>query len=290
MADTDIKETLAIPIELANPQRVCIGQEAEVFRAVWIREFSSTTSAITIIMKHLFDEHAAVTSDVEALARRPNHVNILKCFEVTTKAPYVAVSECCSGGSLWDSLQDKTWQFPWQQRVKVLLDVSTALECLHSSDLLQRDLRSKSVCLSRRLTDGKLPLAKLDFPLPSFGHLHQVIEPATGAGNWRWMAPETIASGEYSQKSDVFSFGMLMFEVLSRQMPYQEFWDVGTPCSAGGMQIIRGRRPGLELVEAGCPKALLQLMQECWQGNSAARPLMSSICKILAEQVDRVSK
>ncbi|CAE7450634.1 unnamed protein product, partial [Symbiodinium sp. CCMP2456] len=76
------------------------GGGAEVYRGVWFRRFSKSTSAITVAMKKLTTE----VPEVAAL-ERPVHRNILRCYGATAEAPFIAVSEYCAGGSLADALK-----------------------------------------------------------------------------------------------------------------------------------------------------------------------------------------
>jgi len=117
-----------------------------------------------------------------------------------------------------------------------------------------------------------------------------------GAGTLAWMAPETF-DGTYSEKSDVFSFAVLCFEVLSLSLPYvgkhtaeitnlvMERFKVNTNAlKRRGVVVaeqekewlednpINDRRPDLSQVTADCPQALMDWTKQCWEDNAKDRP------------------
>jgi len=107
--------------------------------------------------------------DSESLTRCISHPNLLKTFEVTTKSPFLIVTEYCEGGSLCDCVHRSSVPLSWRQRLKVLVDVAKGMEYLHSRNprILHRDLKSCNVLLAKPITNqSDQPTAKVaDFGL-----------------------------------------------------------------------------------------------------------------------------
>eukprot|EP00931_Biecheleriopsis_adriatica_P026309 TRINITY_DN16011_c0_g1_i2.p1 TRINITY_DN16011_c0_g1~~TRINITY_DN16011_c0_g1_i2.p1 ORF type:complete len:295 (+),score=34.32 TRINITY_DN16011_c0_g1_i2:60-944(+) len=289
--DVDYREEVNPASELSPMQVLRASEDAQVVKAVWWRQFSCSSSAIRVTVKMLREDLALNSHCVGE--KRPSwspHPNLIKCYEVTAQAPYTIVSECCDGGRLYETLQDVKFQLSWPLRAKILHDVSKGLEHIHGHSQMHRDVRSHNVHLAHlnrnMLKDSILPLAKLDCSLPGLGPMHSA-ELEKGVECLKWMAPELLGDlGQYDQTCDVYSFGILMFEVLSRRDPYADQWSAFTDQS--GFNIINGNRPTLELVDEGCPRTLLLLMQECWHPNPAVRPSMSRIRSLLQSQIESV--
>lgn len=274
LVDADWQPELRPSVELMPEVLLRSSGGAEVYRGVWFRTFSKSTSAITVAMKKL----TTGVPEVAAL-ERPVHRNILRCYGATTEAPFIAVSEYCAGGSLADALKDAK-SLAWPKRVQLLLQVAEALAHVHAEELLVQDITSHHIFLTQPL--AKTPTAKLDVDLPRGAGLLQ----AVGTDElelWRWRAPEATASGSFDRHSDVYCFGMLMFEVLSRTIPYSDVWELKTPEEARCKEIANGRRPNTECVEGGCPQELLSLMRRCWNPQAQRRPTMTELAQHLTE-------
>lgn len=288
--DREYREQLD-PAELVLLDLLGSGAQAEVYRAIWWRTFGSSTSAITVAVKWLHGGAGQRAHDCESLTRKISHPNLVKCYEATTKAPFLIVSEYCAGGSLYDRLHDATsGHLSWRQRLKILLDVAKGMEYLHNSTpcILHRDLKSCNVLLAKPIsaTSGQLPTAKV----ADFGLSRVLMNQAwmtRCVGTWRWMAPEVFSSNEYDERIDVFSFGILMFEVLSGEIPYEDTWPLNSAVNPRiGLHIINGHRPNTQLVQAGCPNRVVQLMKDCWAGNPSDRPRFPLIREQLQGQLE----
>ena len=81
----------------------------------------------------------------------------------------------------------------------------------------------------------------------------------------RWMAPEVIEHSPYNHQADVFSFAIVMWELLTGRVPYADM----TPLQAAVGVVQKGLRPP---IPANCPPALATLMQDCWVRNPKDRP------------------
>jgi len=289
--DANFKQSLD-PTELVLLDLLGSGAQAEVYRAIWWRTFGCSTSAITVAVKRLHGNVGKRAYACESLTREIQHPNLVKCFEATRQPPCLFISEYCAGGSLYNRLRDtKLPPLTWRQKLKILLDVAKGMDYLHSRDpcILHRDLKSCNVLLAKPLlSQSDQPMAKV----ADFGFSRVLMQQDQAwmtrcVGTWRWMAPEVFSRNDYDEKIDVFSFGIVMFEVLTGEIPYADTW----PLNAGvnpriGLHIVNGFRPNVRLVQSGHPTRAVQLMQECWASSPQERPDFATVSQQLAAQLE----
>merc|ERR1712151_730948 len=87
------------------------------------------------------------------------------------------------------------------------------------------------------------------------------------AGTCHWMAPEVFTGTEYNEKVDIYSYAMVMFEIICREIPFEE----EEPAAVGRL-VVSGHRPDLEAVPPDSPTGLDDLMVLCWAPDSKQRP------------------
>merc|ERR1712151_274610 len=87
------------------------------------------------------------------------------------------------------------------------------------------------------------------------------------AGTCHWMAPEVFTGAIYDEKVDVYSYGMILFEIICREIPFEEDEAMNV-----GKKTMNGERPDLEAVPPNCPAQLRRLMIQCWAHDPKERP------------------
>eukprot|EP00418_Pyrodinium_bahamense_P019300 CAMPEP_0179114542 /NCGR_PEP_ID=MMETSP0796-20121207/53639_1 /TAXON_ID=73915 /ORGANISM="Pyrodinium bahamense, Strain pbaha01" /LENGTH=334 /DNA_ID=CAMNT_0020812767 /DNA_START=93 /DNA_END=1097 /DNA_ORIENTATION=+ len=269
------------------------GAQANVYKAVWTRSFAASTSSIVVAVKRLHSDLGPVYRDREALTLLTDHPNLVKCFDSTVDPPYLVVTEFCSGGSLFDLLYNTRQELSLRQRVKILLDIAAGMRYLHSQNpcILHRDLKSSNVLLMKPIRSSEQePFAKVaDFGLArTTATTSTWVMMTAGVGTWRWMAPEVFdfeESGAYDEKADVFSFAILMYEVLLRKIPYSEQYPLESTDPRIGLHVCRGLRPNLDAVTTDFPQVLADLMQQSWDRDAASRPDFELLERHLREQL-----
>lgn len=163
------------------------------------------------------------------------------------------------------------------ERLKVALEVAEAMQYLHAWKVVYRDLKPQNVGFDK---DGVLKL--YDFGLatelkhpPENGKY----ELTGGAGSIRYMAPEVALGDPYDSSVDVYSFGILLYEVTSLRKPFE-----GYDANAHMQQVVlAGERPHLPY---WFPEALHVLIETCWAQDSAERPPFQEIVEALAPLVE----
>ncbi|CAN7981644.1 unnamed protein product [Ixodes pacificus] len=96
-------------------------------------------------------------------------------------------------------------------------------------------------------------------------------------GSAAWMAPEVFESSNYTEKCDVFSWGIILWEVLTRRKPFE---DCGPPAFCIMWAVHQGKRPPMV---KGCPVCLEKLMTSCWSKEPSLRPPMARVERIMAD-------
>eukprot|EP00002_Diphylleia_rotans_P012917 TRINITY_DN2522_c0_g1_i4.p1 TRINITY_DN2522_c0_g1~~TRINITY_DN2522_c0_g1_i4.p1 ORF type:complete len:1709 (-),score=377.78 TRINITY_DN2522_c0_g1_i4:217-5343(-) len=198
------------------------------------------------------------------------HPNILLYMGACMNpASLCLVCEFMTNGSLYDLLHDKNSEISEEEKVQFMVDIAKGMSYLHSSNppILHHDLKSLNILIDDR---GKGKIS--DFGL---SHLQNNQTAAAGAGSLLWLAPEVILGQKYTSSADVYSFGIIMWEILERKEPFEGI----TPVSVAYM-VSKGERPKLRIkVEP----SLLKLMNDCWGAGPNMRPNFSEISTILVQ-------
>ncbi|KAK7279851.1 hypothetical protein RJT34_24910 [Clitoria ternatea] len=198
-----------------------------------------------------------------AILRQVHHKNVVRFIGACTKCPHLCIiTEYMPGGSLYDYLHKNRNVLELSQLLKFAIDVCKGMEYLHQKNIIHRDLKTANL-----LMDTHNVVKVADFGVARFLSQGGVMTAETGT--YRWMAPEVINHQPYDQKADVFSFSIVLWELVTAKVPY----DTMTPLQAA-LGVRQGLRP--ELPRNGHHK-LLDLMQRCWEAIPSNRPSFNEI-------------
>jgi len=196
-------------------------------------------------------------------------------YGITLEQKYCMVMEYMVKGSLYDVLHSEQGKsLCWEQKYQIGLDIAKGLSYLHGQNILHRDLKSLNVLLDERyrakLTDFGLSTVRVETSSASSNKTKQEV------GTVPWMAPELFKRGaKYTEKSDVYSYGMVLWELCTRKVPFADAG--GTPAL-----IIQWIRSGeREEIPQGTPEAIEHVIQMCWKASAELRPTAAAIVKML---------
>ncbi len=151
-------------------------------------------------------------------------------------------------------LQQNHNQLTWKERIHITQRIVSAISKIHSENAIHRDLHSGNVLFYE------------DYDVSDLGFCGPADKPLGSIyGNLPYIAPEVISGKGYSFASDIYSIGMLMWEISSGQPPFAGFdhdYDLA-------MKIINGMRPKIVW---GVPLEYEKLMEQCWDSNPSKRP------------------
>ncbi len=151
-------------------------------------------------------------------------------------------------------LRDRTIDLAWPLRLNIAIGAASAIQYLHTLHVIHRDIKSLNVLITQEF------VAKVT----DFGTSRLLTRKMTGlVGSPVWMAPEVLQAKQYSEKADVYSFGIVLWELLEKCLPYGD-----VPTGQLEQQVLLKKRPP---VPDYCPEAYAKLMQACWANNPKKR-------------------
>ncbi|KAF6129901.1 EPH receptor A5 [Phyllostomus discolor] len=201
-----------------------------------------------------------------------DHPNIIHLEGVVTKSkPVMIVTEYMENGSLDTFLKKNDGQFTVIQIVGMLRGIAAGMKHLSDMGYVHRDLAARNILINSNLvckvSDFGLSRVLEDDPEAAY---------TTRGGKIpiRWTAPEAIAFRKFTSASDVWSYGIVMWEVVSYgERPYWEMTN---------QDVIKAVEEGYRLPSPmDCPAALYQLMLDCWQKDRNSRPKFDEIVNML---------
>ncbi|KAL8228348.1 hypothetical protein R6Q57_015932 [Mikania cordata] len=202
------------------------------------------------------------------IMRKIRHKNVVQFIGACTDTSSLSiVTEFMSGGSVYDYLHKQKGTFKLPILLKVASDISKGMNYLHQNNIIHRDLKAANL-----LMDENDVVKVADFGVARVKAQTGVMTAETGT--YRWMAPEVIEHKPYDLKADVFSFGIVLWELLTGRLPYEYL----TPVQAAIGVVQKGLRP---TIPKNTQPKLAQLLVRCWQKDPSLRPNFSEIIDIL---------
>ncbi|XP_062266842.1 mitogen-activated protein kinase kinase kinase 7 isoform X2 [Platichthys flesus] len=202
---------------------------------------------------------------------RVNHPNIVKLYG-SCNNPVCLVMEYAEGGSLYNVLHgaEPLPYYTASHAMSWCFQCSQGVAYLHGMKpkaLIHRDLKPPNLLLVL----GGTVLKICDFGTACDIQTHMT----NNKGSAAWMAPEVFEGNNYSEKCDVFSWGIILWEVITRRKPFDE---IGGPAFRIMWAVHNGTRPPLI---TNLPKHIESLMTRCWSKDPSQRPSMEEIVKIM---------
>lgn len=249
-------------------ERVGVGGSAEVFRGSW----NGTEVAIKRLRFGFAELDDTAQKDFKTECRMMSelrHPNILQFLGICLYPDICVVTELMKA-SLYDVLHEPSIDLPWKVRISIAVQASKGMNYLHCHQprpIIHRDLKSPNLLV------GDHFLTKVcDFGLSRVQD--NLSKSMTTVGTTCWMAPELLKNDHrYSEKVDVYSMGIVLWEIATRLDPY-----IGiTPIQVITKLLTEDIRPDLKSIPEECPRELEELMCLCWATNPSDRPSFGEI-------------
>ncbi|KAJ8452509.1 hypothetical protein Cgig2_000098 [Carnegiea gigantea] len=205
------------------------------------------------------------------IMRRLRHPNVVLFMGAVTRPPNLSiVTEFLPRGSLYRILHRPNCQIDEKRRIKMALDVARGMNCLHTSTptIVHRDLKSPNL-----LVDKNWNVKVCDFGLSRLKH-NTFLSSKSTAGTPEWMAPEVLRNEPSNEKCDVYSFGVILWELATLRLP----WSGMNPMQVVGAVGFQNRR--LDIPKELDP-LVARIILECWQPDPNMRPSFAQLCVAL---------
>ncbi|KAM6303748.1 LOW QUALITY PROTEIN: tyrosine-protein kinase Fes/Fps [Podargus strigoides] len=201
------------------------------------------------------------------ILKQYNHPNIVRLIGVCTqKQPIYIVMELVQGGDFLSFLRSEGPHLRVKELIKMTENAAAGMEYLESKHCIHRDLAARNCLVTEKnilkISDFGMSREEEDGVYASTGGMKQI--PV------KWTAPEALNYGRYSSESDVWSFGILLWEAFSLgAVPY---------ANLSNQQTREAVEQGVRLdPPEQCPEELYRLMQRCWEYDPRKRPGFSAI-------------
>ncbi|EGD79436.1 TKL protein kinase [Salpingoeca rosetta] len=285
--------------EMHPLRRIAHGASGEVWEAEW----DGITVALKVLRQNVgfFDAAQRQEFDTEVkFLQRTRHPNVVRFFgagTTPTGLPFL-VLEFVPFGSMRDLLRSDLADV-LRKHLRLAFDVASGMAFIHSLDQLHRDLKSGNVLVSNRLrakisdfgtirqrlgAEPQPHAAAADVPYSQeVGGQTLQLALTAGVGTPLYMAPEALPGSEYDQKADVFSFGVLLWEIATQRTPdliEQELPGYQGPMLATLAQLLGdGKRLQFPTkFEVGFPSWFQGLAEQCMHQQPHERPPFTEIC------------
>eukprot|EP01117_Protostelium_nocturnum_P005022 TRINITY_DN1814_c0_g1_i5.p1 TRINITY_DN1814_c0_g1~~TRINITY_DN1814_c0_g1_i5.p1 ORF type:complete len:1367 (+),score=346.67 TRINITY_DN1814_c0_g1_i5:84-4184(+) len=251
--------------QLSHLEEVGSGAFGVVYRGRWRK----TDVAVKQVKREHANNNKQVSEflkEVEILKTLRPHPNVVLLLGIVLQ-PLSLVTEFCEGGSLFRYLRFESPTY--KEKLQIIVGIAKGMFHLHSEKVIHRDLAARNILLTKS-NEPKVS----DFGMSRIAQ-EDANKTYTDAAPVKWMAPEAIRHNIYSTKSDVFSFGVLIWEILKVCDPWPEF-----TATQVIIKIVEGER--LSTPE-DCDPILAQIMRSCWEKDQNDRPTFETILEGLLE-------
>lgn len=211
-------------------------------------------------------------TEVQSLQKlhHPNIIRLLGSVYHPSPLTFGLVLEYCDAGDLSLALEKPT---PSNFFFHVALSIAKGLTYLHHRSIIHRDIKPSNVLLHGDLNSGNYSVKVTDFGVAT--DLNSGNRTAE-TGTYRWMAPEVIRHEVYSQTADVYSYAIVLWQLLTREEPFQD----KSQLEAAVAVSMESARPPLP---SDTPGLLISLLERCWCDDPTVRPSFESIVAELVE-------
>ncbi|CAN8235019.1 unnamed protein product [Cochlearia groenlandica] len=260
----DVSDCEILWEEITLGERIGLGSYGEVYRGDW---HGTEVAAKKFLDQDITGEALEEFRSEVRIMKKLRHPNIVLFMGAVTRPPNLSiVTEFLPRGSLYRLIHRPNNQLDERRRLRMALDAARGMNYLHSCTpmIVHRDLKSPNL-----LVDKNWVVKVCDFGLSRMKNSTYLSSKST-AGTAEWMAPEVLRNEPADEKCDVYSYGVILWELFTLQQPWGKM-NAMQVVGAVGFQHRRLDIP--DFVDPG----IADIISKCWQTDSRLRPSFAEI-------------
>jgi len=255
--------------ELEILDTISSGSFGEVARARWrgsevaVKVLKTPSTQVGTKVLNLFLKEVSILSKLR-------HPSIVLFMGASISPRLCIIMECLPKGSLYYLLHVQKEKLAFKEVIRIAKEISEGLNYLHlcSPKIIHRDIKSSNILVNEAKS----------IKIADFGISKETTTGSDGTmtgfmGTSSYMSPEMIQGTRYSEKVDVYSFGILLWELYTHKIPFKAMHPLQV-----AHKVLQGLRP---TIPDKCPPELVKLLESCWHAEPAARPNFKDIIQIL---------
>ena len=239
-------------------KQIGIGGCGTVYKATWRQRLFWQQDMQEVAVKRLLKFQP---KEVEIMSKL-DHQNIVKLLGVVEDKPdFYLILEFCSGGSLRESLDKREGKrLPENQLYDWMKQAALPIQYLHKMGVVHKDVKSPNYLIA----EGNI-LKLTDFGISK--ELEATMSNATESASCQWMAPELMKELILSPSYDIFSYGVVVWELYTTVTPSKVL---------KRQVVVMGDNQRLK-IPGDCPKPIADMIRQCWESDYKARPTMDRV-------------
>lgn len=273
VADAIDHKYVIVASELKRGKKLGEGAFGEVYQAKW----RNTKVAVKEIRMRVAGDKKQIASfeqEMTAMCRLQPHSNVIQLYGVVIGEQLAIVTEFAPFGALDDWLNSQAGKSANTQALMTIAsECSAGLAHLHAQKVIHRDVAARNVLLGvgfvAKIADFGLSRSMAGEDSEDEGKTMQTVGPL------RWMSPESMRQRVYSQYTDAFSFGVLLFEIFERKQPWE-----GLSITEAAAEVLGGKRLKLSRKNLA-PDVVREVMADCFKTEPKDRPTLANTCERL---------
>ena len=252
--------------KLGKFEKIGTGGTSIIHKTVW----KETGEIVAVKVFNESERKEAILHEVSmmSLLKHPNVLPVYArgCIHGEYAIQMFSISPFAEKSSLYHAIQENDPTFNFAIRYQVLIQIAHAIEYLHSLEIIHRDIKSLNILLTKnyQVYVGDVGSSRV-----------QDVTMTCNTGTVSWMAPEMFSTQSYTKSIDVYSFSMLLFEVIFSKVPFTELNHFEVPGA-----VVKGTRPQLPF---DISKPWYKLMSSMWNGKPQKRPTISEVLLSMEE-------
>lgn len=264
--------------QFADIEEIGKGGFGKVYKARWNNNENWQNEWVAL---KILDNSQNITPKLlqEAIyLREIKNSNVVPCHGISRDSKtknLIIVMKYAEGGNLRQYLQKKYSQLEFRDKMDQLYQIASGLNSIHKQELVHRDFHSGNILNKKNFFNTSCYITDLGLCRPV-----NKIDKGKIYGVPSYVAPEVLDKGIYTQASDVYSFGIVAYELLANAYPYPELDGLT-------LKICNGLRPNIDKVPM--PQLLKDLVKSCWDADPAKRPTAHELSKILKAWEDEIN-